>query len=138
MSIAYQVVGDGPIDLVWVPGIYSHLEFQLTDPSYAQFVHSLAAFSRLILFDKRGTGMSDRDVGIATLEERMDDVRSVMDAAGSDAPPSTGLRRVVLWLRCSPRPTLNVQPLSSLRNLPSSNSRARVARDSGRGLEAVR
>ena len=84
VSIAYQVVGDGPIDLVWVPGIYSHLEFQLTDPSYAEFVKSLAAFSRLILFDKRGTGMSDRDVGIATLEERMDDVRAVMDAAGSE------------------------------------------------------
>ena len=84
VSIAYQVVGDGPIDLVWVPGIYSHLEFQLTDPSYAQFVASLAAFSRLILFDKRGTGMSDRDIGIATLEERMDDVRAVMDAAGSE------------------------------------------------------
>ena len=84
VSIAYQVLGDGPIDMVWVPGIYSHLEFQLTDPSYAQFVESLAAFSRLILFDKRGTGMSDRDVGVASLEERMDDVRAVMDAAGSE------------------------------------------------------
>ncbi len=84
VSIAYQVVGDGPIDVVWVPGIYSHLELQWTDPTWSQFMESLAAFSRLILFDKRGTGMSDRDVGIATLEERMDDVRAVMDAAGSE------------------------------------------------------
>ncbi len=84
MSIAYQVVGNGPIDLVWVPGIYSHLEFQMTDPAWAYFTESLAEFSRLILFDKRGTGMSDRDVGVATLEERMDDVRAVMDAAGSE------------------------------------------------------
>jgi pimeloyl-ACP methyl ester carboxylesterase/class 3 adenylate cyclase len=84
VSIAYQVVGDGPIDFVLVPGIYSHLEFQWTDPTYAQYLESLAAFSRLILFDKRGTGMSDRDVGVASLEERMDDVRAVMDAAGSE------------------------------------------------------
>lgn len=84
MSIAYQVVGNGPIDLVWVPGIYSHLELQWTDPTWSQFMERLAAFSRLILFDKRGTGMSDRDVGVATLEERMDDVRAVMDAAGSE------------------------------------------------------
>jgi pimeloyl-ACP methyl ester carboxylesterase/class 3 adenylate cyclase len=84
VSIAYQVVGDGPIDLVWVPGIYSHLEFWWTEPVLAQFTERLAEFSRLILFDKRGTGMSDRDVGIATLEERMDDVRAVMDAAGSE------------------------------------------------------
>jgi pimeloyl-ACP methyl ester carboxylesterase len=84
VSIAYQVVGDGPIDVVWVPGIYSHLELQWTDPSWSQLMESLAAFSRLILFDKRGTGMSDRDVGVATLEERMDDVRAVMDAAGSE------------------------------------------------------
>lgn len=84
VSIAYQVVGDGPIDMVLVPGMYSHLEFQCTDPSFARFTENLAAFSRLILFDKRGTGMSDRDVGVATLEERMDDVRAVMDAAGSE------------------------------------------------------
>jgi pimeloyl-ACP methyl ester carboxylesterase len=84
VSIAYRIIGDGPIDLVWVPGIYSHVEFQLTDSSFAQFVESLAAFSRLIIFDKRGTGMSDRDVGVASLEERMDDVRAVMDAAGSE------------------------------------------------------
>jgi class 3 adenylate cyclase/pimeloyl-ACP methyl ester carboxylesterase len=83
VSVAYQVIGDGPIDIIWVPGVYSHLEFQWTDPSWAQFMERLAAFSRLIIFDKRGTGMSDRDVGVATLEERMDDVRAVLDAAGS-------------------------------------------------------
>ena len=109
VSIAYQVVGDGPIDIVWVPGIYSHLEFQLTDPGFAIFVKSLAAFSRLILFDKRGTGMSDRDVGVPSLEERMDDVRAVMDAAGSERPPSTVLPRVAPWRRYSRPPILNEQ-----------------------------
>jgi class 3 adenylate cyclase len=82
-SIAYQVLGQGPLDLVMVPGFVSHVEFAWEDPSYAQFLQKLASFSRLILFDKRGTGLSDRITGIPTLEQRMDDVRVVMDAAGS-------------------------------------------------------
>lgn len=82
-SIAYQVLGQGPLDLVLVPGWVSHLEHAWEDPSYARFLERLASFSRLILFDKRGTGLSDRITGIPTLEQRMDDVRAVMDAVGS-------------------------------------------------------
>src|SRR5205085_7446798 len=84
VHIAYQVVGSGPFDLVYVPGFVSNMDLQWEMPEWARFYSRLTAFSRLILFDKRGTGLSDRDVGIASLEERMDDVRAVMDAAGSE------------------------------------------------------
>jgi len=84
VRIAYQVVGSGPLDLVFVPGFVSNIDLFWEVPEYARHFSRLATFSRLILFDKRGTGLSDRDVGIATLEERMDDVRAVMDAAGSE------------------------------------------------------
>ena len=85
VNIAYQVLGDGPIDLVFVMGWVSHLEYCWSDPSFARFLRRLASFSRLILFDKRGTGLSDRVPvdGLPALEQRMDDVRAVMDAAGS-------------------------------------------------------
>jgi len=82
--VAYQVMGDGPIDLVYVPGFVSHLEVLMEWPLYANFFKRLSSFCRLILFDKRGTGMSDRTGPIPTIEERMDDVRAVMDAAGSE------------------------------------------------------
>jgi len=81
--IAYQVMGEGPFDLVLVPGFISHVEMQLELPLPASFFARLASFCRLIRFDKRGTGLSDRVSGIATLEERIDDVRAVMDACGS-------------------------------------------------------
>ncbi len=84
VHIAYQVVGDGPLDLIFVPGFVSNVELAWESPGSAQFFSRLAAFSRLILFDKRGTGLSDRHVGVAHLEERMDDVRAVMDAVGSE------------------------------------------------------
>src|SRR6266851_208373 len=90
VHIAYQVVGDGPLDLIFVPGFVSNVELAWESPGPARFFSRLAAFSRLILFDKRGTGLSDRDVGIATLEERMDDVRAVMDAAGSERAAIVG------------------------------------------------
>jgi len=83
-SIAYQVVGDGPVDLVLVWGTMSHIEFFWEDPFTAYFLERLASFSRLILFDKRGCGLSDRFSSQPTLEERMDDVRAVMDAVGSE------------------------------------------------------
>jgi class 3 adenylate cyclase/pimeloyl-ACP methyl ester carboxylesterase len=83
IAIAYQVLGDGPVDLLLVPGFVSHLEQAWEDPSYSRFLRRLAGFSRLILFDKRGTGLSDRVAGIPILEERMDDVRAVMNATGS-------------------------------------------------------
>jgi pimeloyl-ACP methyl ester carboxylesterase/DNA-binding winged helix-turn-helix (wHTH) protein len=83
VNIAYQVVGDGPLDLVFVMGWVSHLEYFWNEPSFARFLTRLASFSRLILFDKRGTGLSDPVSEPPTLEQRMDDVRAVMDAVGS-------------------------------------------------------
>ncbi|MCM2315561.1 MAG: alpha/beta fold hydrolase [Thermoanaerobaculia bacterium] len=85
VNIAYQVVGSGMIDLVFVMGWVSHLEYFWREPSFARFLSRLASFSRLILFDKRGTGLSDRVPidQLPTLEQRMDDVRAVMEAAGS-------------------------------------------------------
>jgi len=84
VDIAYRVVGDGPIDLVWVPGLISNLEIEWEDHVKGDLYQRLAGFSRLITFDKRGMGLSDRSVGAPTLEERMDDVRAVMDAVGSE------------------------------------------------------
>ncbi len=83
VHIAYQVTGTGPFDLVWVPGAASNVELLWDFPDYARFATRLASFCRLICFDKRGTGMSDRTFGVPSLEERMDDVRAVMDAVGS-------------------------------------------------------
>ena len=91
VHIAYQIVGEGPRDLVLVPGWVSHVECVWDDPGFARFLGRLAAFSRLIIFDKRGTGLSDRVPGIPTLEERMDDVRTVMDAAGSERAVLCGI-----------------------------------------------
>ncbi len=85
VSIAYQVTGDGPFDLVLVPGFVSHLEFDWEEPRHAAFLERLGSFARLIRLDKRGTGLSDRHGGIADLETRMDDVRAVMDAVGSES-----------------------------------------------------
>jgi pimeloyl-ACP methyl ester carboxylesterase len=85
-NIAYQVAGDSDVDLVFVPGFVSHVELSWEWPLLARFVQRLSSFSRLILFDKRGTGLSDRVPAseVPTHEERMDDVRAVMDAAGSE------------------------------------------------------
>jgi pimeloyl-ACP methyl ester carboxylesterase len=82
VHIAYQVLGDGPPDVVFVPGFVSNVEANWQSPNRAKFFHRLASFSRLILFDKRGTGLSDRSSQVFTLEQRMDDVRAVMDASG--------------------------------------------------------
>ncbi len=86
VDIAYQVVGQGPLDLVFVMGWVSHLEYFWSEPSFARFLQRLASFARLILFDKRGTGLSDRvpNEQLPTLEQRMDDVRAVMEAVGSE------------------------------------------------------
>ena len=85
LNIAYQVVGDGPFDLVYVPGWISNIELMWDDPAHARLLRRLSSFSRLILFDKRGTGLSDPVPldRLPTLEERMDDVRAVMDAVDS-------------------------------------------------------
>jgi pimeloyl-ACP methyl ester carboxylesterase len=86
VNIAYQVIGQAPLDLVFVMGWITHLEYFWTEPSFAQFLRRLATFARVILFDKRGTGLSDRVPldQLPTLEQRMDDVRAVMEAAGSE------------------------------------------------------
>lgn len=82
VSIAFQVTGDGPIDIVLVPGWVSHVEYAWEVPTYARFLNRLRSFSRLILLDRRGTGLSDRGADLPSLEERMEDTRAVMDAAG--------------------------------------------------------
>jgi pimeloyl-ACP methyl ester carboxylesterase len=91
VHIAYQVTGEGPFDLVFAPGYVTHLELQWAIPSFAPFLERLSSFCRLIRFDKRGTGMSDRVSGAPTLETRMDDVRAVMDAVGSRRAAFYGL-----------------------------------------------
>jgi pimeloyl-ACP methyl ester carboxylesterase len=91
VHIAYQVLGSGPLDVVFVPGFVSHLEHQWDSPRWAHMMHRLASFSRLIMFDKPGTGLSDRFAAIPTLEQRMDDVRAVMDAVGSERAAFIGV-----------------------------------------------
>src|SRR5512134_1003240 len=91
VNIAYQVVGDGPIDVVFVMGWVSNIDEFWKEPSFARFLERLAGFSRLIVFDKRGTGLSDRVTELPTLEQRMDDVRAVMQAVGSDRAALLGV-----------------------------------------------
>src|ERR1043165_3050544 len=93
VNIAYHVIGDAPLDLVFVMGWVSHLEYFWREPTFARFLLRLASFSRLILFDKRGTGLSDRVPinQLPTLEQRMDDVRAVMDAVGSERAALCGV-----------------------------------------------
>jgi class 3 adenylate cyclase len=89
VSIAYQVMGDGPVDIIVVPGLFSHVEFLHEMPGYTAFLRRLWNFARVVTFDKRGQGLSDRISGAPSLEQRMDDVRAIMDAIGS--------RRAVLF-----------------------------------------
>ncbi len=91
VNIAYQVVGEGPVDLVLVLGWASHLAYVWELPALASFLDRLASFSRLIIFDKRGCGMSDRVHPLPTMEQRMDDVRAVLDAAGSKRAALLGI-----------------------------------------------
>lgn len=102
VHIAYQVLGEAAPDLILIPGFVSHVEHFWEEPSVARFLRRLASFSRLIFFDKRGTGLSDRvpDSHLPTLEERMDDVRAVMEAVGSEraallAPSDAGAMAVL-------------------------------------------
>src|SRR5580704_8963628 len=112
VMIAYQVLGEGPFDVVYVPGAVSHVELQWDAAGLATLLRGLAEHARVLVFDKRGTGMSDRVWGAATLEERSDDIRAVMDAAGSDraalvgvsegVPDERALRRVASAVRDRP------------------------------------
>src|SRR5262245_14329331 len=90
LDIAYQVVGDGPLDVVFVPVFASNIEILWERPGIGRFLRGLASFSRLITFDRRGTGMSDGSAA-ATLEEQIDDVRAVLDAVGSEQPAFVSL-----------------------------------------------
>jgi len=93
VHIAYQVVGDGPLDLVYAPGIWSNLEIVWEWPAWAHYLERLATFSRLILFDMRGVGLSDRGGQPPILELQADDIRAVMDAAGSESAAVWGVAR---------------------------------------------
>jgi pimeloyl-ACP methyl ester carboxylesterase len=90
VNIAYQVTGEGPLDLVYVPSTVHHVELNWDNPLVSRFLERLSSLERLLVFDKRGTGMSDRVVGVPTLEARMDDIRAVLDAVDSE--------RVVLFV----------------------------------------
>lgn len=81
VHVAYQVFGNGPVDLVFVPGFVSHIENYWDEPNFARWLNRLASFSRVVMFDKRGTGLSDQVSVLPAMDQRMDDVRAVMDAA---------------------------------------------------------
>src|SRR5260370_741293 len=89
VNIAYQTMGDGHLDLIVLPGIFSHVEFLHELPGYTDFLRRLSKFARVVTFDKRGQGLSDRFSGTPSLEQRIDDVRAIMDDIGS--------RQAVLW-----------------------------------------
>src|SRR3954454_16029232 len=91
VSIAYQVVGDGPIDLLYASGFISHLDLQWTDPNFARFLARMSSFARLILFDKPGTGLSDPIPHLPQLEERASDIEVLLDAVGSEQASIFGL-----------------------------------------------
>lgn len=91
VHIAYQVIGSGPRDVLLVPGIYSHVELMWEDPSFREFLERLASFTRLIVFDMRGIGLSDRAPWLPTLEDQIDDVIAVLDAVGAERPAMIGL-----------------------------------------------
>src|SRR5688572_9231916 len=91
VSIAYQVTGDGPIDVIFAPGWVSNVEYAWESPDYARFITHMSSFSRFIRFDKRGTGLSDRDGPPPTLDQRVDDIRAVLDAVGSKRAALLGM-----------------------------------------------
>jgi pimeloyl-ACP methyl ester carboxylesterase len=91
IDIAYKVMGDGPIDIVFVPGFVSHLDLLDDVPFYCRPVDDMARFARVVMFDKRGTGLSDRSLGFGSLADRMDDIRAVMDAAGIERAALFGI-----------------------------------------------
>ena len=142
VSIAYQVTGDGPFDLVLVPGFASHLEFDWEEPRHAAFLERLASFSRLIRLDKRGTGLSDRHGGVDDLETRMDDVRAVMDAVGTERAALFGYHEggpmSMLFAATYPERTralalFGTYATSRIRNMPRSSATRSSTTSSGGG-----
>lgn len=137
VDIAYEVIGDGPVDLVFVSGFITHLDLSWELPHFA-WLEQLDGVARVITFDERGTGLSDRSLGFGSLEERADDIRAVMDAVGSEraflhgvsggGPMSILFRRVVPRAGAGPdrlRHGGAVQPGRGLpRRIRSTNGRA--------------
>ena len=107
MHIAYTVEGEGPVDLVWIPPWISQVEYLWSEASLERVMARLTRFARVITFDRRGSGLSDPLLGAPTLEEQMDDVLAVMDAAGSESAAIWARSRAGRWPRCSPRPSRN-------------------------------
>jgi len=141
LNIAYQVVGEGPFDLVFVPSMAQHVELIWEVPPQARFLSRLASISRLLLFDKRGTGMSDRVVVAPTLEARMDDIRAVMDAADSERAVLFGLRDSgsLCALFAATYPEANVRPrVDAYRSMRGPDRGPSVASVAGRGRTSSR
>src|SRR3954453_17354165 len=124
VELAYQVAGDGPHDLVYVPTSFSQVEHLWEEPRIARFFDQLSSFARVMIFDRRGTGLSERRVDSPTLEDQAEDVAAVMAAAGSERAallaqteraPASARRfsrrpRAARWRCCSPRPTRSSSP----------------------------
>ena len=91
LNIAYQVFGEGPLDLLYAQGWVTNVEYAWESPDYARFLTKISRFARVIFFDKRGVGLSDRDVGVATLEQRSEDINAVLDAVGSEKAALLGV-----------------------------------------------
>jgi len=91
VHIAYQVFGEGAVDLVFVPGFISHIENYWDEPNFARWLERLGSFSRVMMFDKRGTGLSDHVIELPGMDQRMDDIRAVMDAVGIERAAIFGL-----------------------------------------------
>ena len=106
VHIAYQVFGEGPVNLILAPPFVSNIENYWTFPDLERWLLRLASFARVVMFDKRGTGMSDRVAELPGLDQRIDDLRAVMDAAAWSKRPCLAYRKAVRWRRFSRRPIL--------------------------------
>jgi pimeloyl-ACP methyl ester carboxylesterase len=145
VNIAYQTIGAGPLDIVIVPGAISHVEFIHELSGYTAFLQRLSRFARVVSFDKRGQGLSDRVSGVPSLEERMDDVRAVIDAIGSKRCVlvgfSDGAAMSILFATTYPRYRISLSSaVSCERDIPyqTTHSRLSLARRSRHGAPARR
>src|SRR5512145_1590079 len=91
VHIAYEVFGKGPVDIVLIPGFVSHIENYWDEPNFARWLRRLGSFSRVVMFDKRGTGLSDAVTDLPSMDERMDDVRAVLDAVNIETATLFGI-----------------------------------------------